>query len=95
MGSGMQNKILEALATGCPCISTPQVINAIGQSENIIVNATDKNTFANEINSLLASPKRLKQKREEGIQFIRENFSWEAAVSPLIKKIKASKSNVR
>lgn len=83
---GQQNKILEAMSMGVPCVTTPQVNNAIGAKpgESILL-ADSAEEFAERIAFLLKNDLKRKQMASYAIDLVRENFSWESAVSDLVK----------
>lgn len=78
-GSGQQNKILEAMSLGLPCITTPLVNEAIGAPANTLVEAEDETAFVEAIESLLNDSEKRKTMGTDAASFVRENFSWEAA----------------
>lgn len=77
-GRGQQNKILEAMAMGIPCITSDQVNEAIGAKNGLsILIANDEESCQEQI-SLLLKNKELQQKlSQNGLDWIRSNFSWE------------------
>ena len=77
-GRGQQNKILEAMAMGIPCITSDQVNEAIGAipGESILI-ANDTESCQEQISLLLNEPDLQKRLSENGLRFVRENFSWE------------------
>lgn len=85
-GTGMQNKILEALACGLPSIASNfaiQGIKAISSNEIIIANT--KEEYLNAINTLVEDCE-LRQKYESnGQKFICENYSWSKNVNRLVQ----------
>lgn len=86
LGSGQQNKILEAMACGLPCITTPQVNNAIGASVNETIFVAEKaEEFANFAVRLLLNNALREQTGRQARLFVAENFSWQSAVEKLEK----------
>ena len=77
-GRGQQNKILEAMSMGIPCITSDQVNEAIGaKNGSSILIANDKESCQEQI-SLLLKNKAIQQKlSRNGLDWIRNNFSWE------------------
>lgn len=93
IGTGMQNKLLEAMALGIPCITTSLANNAIKaiHGESIIV-ANTKNEFIEAIDLLNKNEELYQKIASEGRLFVQKNYSWKIATSPLIELMK---SNVR
>jgi sugar transferase (PEP-CTERM/EpsH1 system associated) len=84
-GSGQQNKLLEAMGLGIPCITTPIVANGLGAraGEHLLV-AGKIDTFAAAIERLLEDELLREQLSEAGRAFVEENFTWEHAVGKLL-----------
>lgn len=84
LGSGQQNKILEAMACGLPCITTQQVNNAIDASVNeAIFLAETPTAFANFAIQLLSDAALREQTGERAKKFVVHHFSWQSATSGL------------
>mgnify|MGYP002624946431 CR=1 FL=1 len=79
MGSGLQNKLLEAMAMGTPCVTTPIANEALGAEDgtHLLLGATAAE-LAECICSLLASPQRAAEMVSRAMSFVHENFSWKA-----------------
>lgn len=77
-GRGQQNKILEAMAMGIPCITSDQVNQAIGatQNESILI-ANDAENCQEQISLLLENPLLQQKLSSQGLNFIRKSYSWE------------------
>lgn len=83
-GSGQQNKILEAMACGLPCITTPQVNNAIGARVNEAIFTAEKPAeFAALAVQLLTDPALRERTGEHARQFVEQQFSWQSAAAIL------------
>ncbi|MDX2249268.1 MAG: glycosyltransferase [Bacteroidia bacterium] len=83
-GSGQQNKILEAMAMGVPCITTPLVNNAIGAAEETeILLADTPESFATQIIRLHRDKNLHQTLRNKGVYFVNNHFSWEKSVQML------------
>ncbi len=77
-GMGQQNKILEAMAMGRPCITTALVDKAIGASkERALLTAEDQDTFAQAICVLLKDSEERKRIGQVAREFVARNYSWE------------------
>lgn len=80
VGSGLQNKILEAMSMGIPCVTTSIVNVSIGakDGEEIII-ADDANAIAASIVRLLDDESLRHSLATEAGKFVRERFSWRSA----------------
>jgi sugar transferase (PEP-CTERM/EpsH1 system associated) len=88
-GSGLQNKILEAMACGVPVITTTQTNNAIrAKSGEELLIADDANEFANTIIKLLADDALYHKLQNNARTFVEQNYSWNVFVSELNQAIK-------
>ena len=88
-GSGQQNKALEAMASGLPCIMTTFVNEALGAEEGSeVLIADDAETFVLHINDLLSHPEKRKKLGRNARAFVEKNFSWKANTEILITTIK-------
>lgn len=77
-GRGQQNKILEAMSMGIPCITSDQVNEAIGaKSGSSILIANDDKSCQEQISLLLESEDLQRKLSRNGLTWIRNNFSWE------------------
>jgi len=85
IGTGMQNKLIEAMALGIPCITSPLANNAIKgiHNESIIV-AENKFEFVNGIQKLLSDDKFYLKISEGGRNLALSNFDWEKNTKKLI-----------
>lgn len=84
IGTGMQNKLLEAMAMGLPCITTPLANNAIQATHrtNILV-AETKEEFIHYIQELLADEELRNSLGKNAQMFIKENYSWKTSTNKL------------
>lgn len=84
IGTGLQNKLLEAMAMKIPCITSPLANNALGakNGEEIMVGQTAKE-FAGLVVDLLNHPQKAAILAEKGCEFVHRNFNWEAATNKL------------
>ena len=84
LGSGLQNKLLEAMAMGLPCITTSLANNALGaQSGEQILIAEDAESFASSIARLLEDDNFCKSLAQEGRRFVKETYSWKSSTRKL------------
>lgn len=83
-GIGLQNKILEAMAMGVPCITTSLVNNAIQAIPNkSILIADDAKTFVAQIHFLQENIHQQVAIKKEALTFVHNNFSWSIFVKQL------------
>lgn len=83
-GLGLQNKILEAMSMGLPCITTSMVNNAIGAKSNeevLIADTVEK--FVDHILFLIDHPDHCRVIAENGKEFVHQHFNWEDQVHKL------------
>ena len=77
-GSGQQNKILEGMAMGVPCVTTTLVNNAIGaKPSHEIITADSAPEFATAILSLLEAPEHQAKISQNALHFVKNTFSWQ------------------
>jgi glycosyltransferase involved in cell wall biosynthesis len=89
IGTGMQNKLLEAMASGIPCITTTMTNNAIkAKNKSEILVADTSTQFISLIADLLSDNQRSQQIAREGKSYVQNNYSWENVTHPLIQIIK-------
>jgi len=88
IGTGLQNKLLEAMALGIPSITTKLANNALNAvpNESILI-AEDSTDFINQILSL-GDKAKYDMLSKKGQNFIKENFNWSKVTKPLIDEIK-------
>jgi len=90
LGTGLQNKLLEAMAMKIPCI-TSELANSALQAidgEEILIGRTDEE-YAAHIISLLSDQKKSDVIVEKAYSFILKHYNWDAIfekVSDIIKK---------
>lgn len=83
-GLGLQNKILEAMAMGLPCVTTTMVNNAIGARNGTEILVSDTVVgLADHIERLLRDPDFYKEVSEKARTFVRTQYRWEDQVEKL------------
>lgn len=82
-GSGMQNKILEAMSMQLPCITSTQVIEAIGDVTNLLFKADDATEFIEHIERLLLNEAERQHVGMKCRKYIEQHLSWDVSCEPL------------
>lgn len=93
IGSGLQNKLLEAMSTSIPCITSElsnRSLKAV-EKKNILIGRS-VNEYVNHITSLLNDEKKRIIIGESGRKYVIENFNWKTANDKLLRLLK-SKQN--
>lgn len=86
IGTGLQNKLLEAMSMQIPCISSPMANQALGATENLeILVGTSALEYAAHIISLLTDETKARTLAVNGYEFVKKNFSWEKSATQLEK----------
>jgi polysaccharide biosynthesis protein PslH len=84
IGTGLQNKLLEAMAMKIPCITSPLANGALGavNGKEIMIGES-AGDFASIIIDLLNNQMKAKILAEQGNEFVHRNFDWASATSKL------------
>lgn len=84
IGTGLQNKLLEAMAMGIPCVTTPLANNALKavETEEILI-AETKEQFVQKIEELLGNAEMRSSLGKNGRAFVQRNYDWAAATARL------------
>jgi sugar transferase (PEP-CTERM/EpsH1 system associated) len=86
IGTGLQNKLLEAMAMKIPCITSPLANNALQAipGRDILIGNTPQE-YAQYIIQLLNDNVLAEKIAENGHQFIKEKYTWEGSTKVLQK----------
>ncbi len=84
IGTGLQNKLLEAMAMQIPCITSPLANHALGAEENkeILIGQSPEE-YAAHILFLLRNSDQARKIALAGYQFVKRSYDWAAAVRKL------------
>jgi glycosyltransferase involved in cell wall biosynthesis len=86
IGTGLQNKLLEAMAMGLPCITTSLANNALRAiPEQQLLIANDAKSFVKQIERLQNDAVFRRKIAEAGKNFVRENYQWNKVTDSLIE----------
>lgn len=84
IGTGLQNKLLEAMAMRIPCITSSLANQALSAKEGVEILVGDKpEDYVEHICRLLDNEDFSKQLAENGYNFVRKNYNWENATAKL------------
>ena len=88
IGTGLQNKILEAMSMGLPCITTPLAFEPLrAKAEYYILVGSNAEELAGKIIFLKENREIANQLTINARAFVEENYSWSAAGQKLEKVI--------
>jgi glycosyltransferase involved in cell wall biosynthesis len=96
-GSGIKNKVLEAMAAGLPVVSTPLGVNGIGAGPGVVVAGT-ADEMASAAAALLADPDEAARVGAAGRRRVVAELTWTAsvdAVDALWHEVVAARSRTR
>lgn len=83
-GLGLQNKILEAMAMGLPCVTTSMVNNAIGADHGAEILVADTlEGLVEHVQNLMADEQLYMHMSDAGRAFVLANYQWEDQVKKL------------
>jgi sugar transferase (PEP-CTERM/EpsH1 system associated) len=84
IGTGLQNKLLEAMAMNIPCITSELANNALGarHGENILIGNVAQD-YATHIIELLNNETLRDSIAAKGHEFVKAHFNWEATTQQL------------
>ena len=76
IGTGLQNKLLEAMAMGIPSITTTLANNALLANKSQIIIANNHIEFANACVKILKNKNIADNLSNEGLKFVRKKYDW-------------------
>jgi len=90
IGTGLQNKLLEAMAMGVPCITTSLAKNALSSNENdILLVADSAEEFASKIELLLNDQNLYNRLSISARDYVHSAFSWKNSAAKLEALLKS------
>src|SRR5207302_1234560 len=84
-GAGIQNKVLEAMATGTPVVSTSianRGVRGVGGRHLVVADAADE--FAGAVLALLDDAPRREALAEAGRELVTEKYGWHGVLDALL-----------
>lgn len=92
IGTGLQNKLLEAMAMKIPCVCSDLANNALqAKPSSDILIASTPHEYANQIIFLLENPDKAIDLADNAYRFVSENYSWSSSTHELTKLILSNK----
>ncbi|MBL8002572.1 MAG: glycosyltransferase [Flavobacteriales bacterium] len=93
IGTGLQNKLLEALAMGVPCITSALANNAVGAppGEAILIGENPED-YAAHILRLLEHEDERARLAESGLRFVRDRFDWDRSAGMVEELLRAGRN---
>ena len=76
IGTGLQNKLLEAMAMGLPCVTTDLANKALLADSSQIMIANNETEFADACIDILKNPQKANQLKNKALKFIVKKYDW-------------------
>ncbi|MCB0755491.1 MAG: glycosyltransferase [Flavobacteriales bacterium] len=90
IGTGLQNKLLEAMAMQIPCITSTLANNALkAKPDSEILIAKTAQEYADNVIDLLQNAEKANSIASAGHELVSKQFSWEGATKPLLDILSA------
>jgi len=88
IGTGLQNKLLEAMAMKLPCVTSALANRALGaQADTEVLIGTTPETYAEHIVHLLRDQNARETLAQAGHDFVKRNFNWQTNSKLLLQLI--------
>lgn len=92
---GIQNKVLEALAMGCPVMASPDALDGLAAQDCDGVTAADTcETWINRLLLVLESPQRRSQLGLAARQHVERDYQWGRQLAPLARLLEPQVSRI-
>ena len=88
LGTGMQNKLLQAMAMGLPCVTTPLAVDALGLPEGVMKVGTNSESLARCVVGLFDQPEEADRLGRLGREIVLSDFQWESTGDTLESVLK-------
>ncbi|WP_066755690.1 glycosyltransferase [Crocinitomix algicola] len=86
IGTGLQNKLLEAMAMGLPVVTTSLANNALkAKPQKEVIIAKTAKEFSEEILNLLKNKTHYQEIANNGFRYVEERYNWKNSVEKLEK----------
>ncbi len=94
LGSGLQNKLLEAMSLGIPCITSNLCNESLGGThmKNIII-GNNAEQYISQILNILSNSELISDIGKNGSEYVNKKFSWENSNKKLMGILKHKQSN--
>jgi glycosyltransferase involved in cell wall biosynthesis len=91
IGTGLQNKLLEAMSMKIPCVTTFLANNALnGQADMDLLVGETARELADAVIELLSNESKAGEIAESGFRFVNDHYDWKAATKTLLNAISTS-----
>ena len=84
LGTGLQNKLLEAMATQLPCVTSPlagKPLKGVENQRDVLI-CDEVEDYVKAITQLLTDSAYYQQIAQQGYQYVKAHYSWEAMTIP-------------
>ena len=85
IGSGLQNKLLEAMSMKIPCITTELANRSLNATKNEIIIASNEQQFAKSCIKLFNKKEESLNMIKNGYKFVKSKFNWEESTNKILK----------
>jgi glycosyltransferase involved in cell wall biosynthesis len=85
LGTGLQNKLLEAMATRLPCITSQLAGRPLEKAEagkNLLI-CNSPQDYADAVKMLMTNAEKYRELSDAGYDFVRSNYNWETTTAKL------------